>query len=117
MTNEAVHFYNQLWKRKLLKKALAEESAMVSADSLEVLEAIERLPDEFVEECLMEIRHGDTRRSTRQSSEQGWRDDALRREWPVLLRQRRSNVARLHDPAGYPCVWISLTDLDRAPSR
>ena len=45
--NEAIHFYNQLWKRKLLKKALAEESALVSADSLAVLEAFERLSDEF----------------------------------------------------------------------
>jgi len=31
--NEAIHFYNKLWKRKLLKKALAEESALVAADS------------------------------------------------------------------------------------
>ena len=26
--NEAIHFYNQLWKRKLLKKALAEGSTL-----------------------------------------------------------------------------------------
>ena len=45
--NEAIHFYNQLWKRKVLKKALAEESALVAADSLEVLEAFERLSGEF----------------------------------------------------------------------
>jgi len=45
--NEAIHFYNKLWKRKLLKKALAEESALVAADSLEVLEAFERLEDEL----------------------------------------------------------------------
>ena len=45
--NEAIHFYNKLWKRKLLKKTLAEESALVSADSLAVLEAFERLSDDF----------------------------------------------------------------------
>lgn len=44
--NEAIDFYNKLWKRKLLKKVVAEESALVSADSLEVLEAFERLSDE-----------------------------------------------------------------------
>jgi hypothetical protein len=36
--NEAIHFYNKLWKRKLLKRELARESALVAADSLEVLE-------------------------------------------------------------------------------
>jgi hypothetical protein len=45
--NEAIHFYNKLWKRKLLKKTLREDSALVSADSLEVLEAFEQLPDEL----------------------------------------------------------------------
>ena len=45
--NEAIHFYNQLWKRKLLKKAIAEGSALVAADSLEVLAVFERLSDEF----------------------------------------------------------------------
>lgn len=43
--NEAITFYNKLWKRKLLKKALAEESALVAADSLEVLETFEELSD------------------------------------------------------------------------
>ena len=47
--NEAIHFYNKLWKRKLLKKKLASESALVAADSLEVLEAFERLEDELGE--------------------------------------------------------------------
>ena len=45
--NEAIHFYNHLWKRKLLKKALTEESALVAADSLEVLEVFEQLSDEL----------------------------------------------------------------------
>ena len=47
--NEAIHFYNTLWKRKLLKKSLARESALVAADSLEVLEVFERLEDELGE--------------------------------------------------------------------
>jgi hypothetical protein len=47
--NEAIHFYNKLWKRKLLKRELARESALVAADSLEVLEAFERLEDELRE--------------------------------------------------------------------
>ena len=47
--NEAIHFYNKLWKRKLLKKKLASESALMAADSLEVLEAFEQLEDELGE--------------------------------------------------------------------
>ena len=47
--NEAIHFYNKLWKRKLLRKALAEESSLVAEDSLEVLEAFEQLDDGLVE--------------------------------------------------------------------
>jgi len=47
--NEAVNFYNHLWRRKILKQALAQESAMVAADSLEVLEAFEQLEDELAE--------------------------------------------------------------------
>ncbi|MBI4609410.1 MAG: hypothetical protein HY726_10400 [Candidatus Rokubacteria bacterium] len=45
--NEAIHFYNKLWKRKLLKETLAEESALVAGDSLAVLEAFEKLSDEL----------------------------------------------------------------------
>ena len=45
--NEAIHLYNTLWKRKLLKRELARESALVAADSLEVLEAFEHLEDEL----------------------------------------------------------------------
>lgn len=47
--NEAISFYNKLWKRKLLKRALVKESALVAEDSLEVLEAFERLEDELIE--------------------------------------------------------------------
>ncbi|MBI4589787.1 MAG: hypothetical protein HY725_13195 [Candidatus Rokubacteria bacterium] len=47
--NEAINLYNKVWKRKLLKQKLAKESALVAADSLEVLEAFERLEDELSE--------------------------------------------------------------------
>lgn len=45
--NEAINLYNKLWKRKLLKKTLAEESALVADDSLQVLETFEQLEDEL----------------------------------------------------------------------
>ncbi|HLE26029.1 MAG TPA: hypothetical protein VI935_10315 [Thermodesulfobacteriota bacterium] len=45
--NEAINLYNKLWKRKLLKKTLAEESAMVADESLLVLEAFELLEYEL----------------------------------------------------------------------
>ena len=44
--NNAVSFYNKLWKRRVLKKALAEESALVREDSLEVLDAFEKFEEE-----------------------------------------------------------------------
>lgn len=47
--NEAINLYNRLWKRKLLKRELAKESVLVAADSLEVLEAFERLEHELGE--------------------------------------------------------------------
>lgn len=43
--NEAIHFYNKMWKRKLLSSALARESALVADDSLAVLEVFERMED------------------------------------------------------------------------
>jgi hypothetical protein len=45
--NEAINLYNKLWKRKLLKKALSEESALVKDESLFVLEEFEKLEDEL----------------------------------------------------------------------
>lgn len=45
--NEAIHFYNMLWRRKLLKKRLRAESALVASDSAEVLAVLERLDDEL----------------------------------------------------------------------
>lgn len=47
--NEAIHFYNKLWKRKLLKRTLARESALVAGDSLEVLHCFEKLEDDLGE--------------------------------------------------------------------
>ncbi len=45
--NEAINLYNKLWKRKLIKKALAEESAFVTDESLIVLEEFEQIEDEL----------------------------------------------------------------------
>lgn len=47
--NEAIDLYNKLQKRKLLKHQLARESALVAADSLEVLNAFEQLENELGE--------------------------------------------------------------------
>lgn len=49
-------------RARLLRKALVEESALVSADSLKVLEAFERLSDGLDEELPKELR-GSLRRS------------------------------------------------------
>ena len=46
--NEALHFYNLLNKRKLLKKKLHQESKAVYRNSLEVLEEMEKLEDPLV---------------------------------------------------------------------
>lgn len=43
--NEAIHFYNKVWKRKLLKKALVTESKLVTDDSMAVLEVFEKIED------------------------------------------------------------------------
>ena len=45
--NEAVHIYNTLKKRRLLKKQLAKESKLTSKDSMEVLHEFEKLMDEY----------------------------------------------------------------------
>ena len=43
--NRALAFYNQLYKRKLLKKQLEKESKAVRGVSLEVLHEFEKLSD------------------------------------------------------------------------
>jgi len=45
--NEAIAFYNQHQKRKLIEEQLIKESRLVSADSLEVLAEFELLEDEI----------------------------------------------------------------------
>lgn len=43
--NEAVSIYNQVNKRRLLKKQLIKESKLASKNSMEVLEEFEKLMD------------------------------------------------------------------------
>lgn len=45
--NEALDFYNRYQRRKLIAAQLEKESALVSEDSLEVLEEFEALEDEI----------------------------------------------------------------------
>ena len=45
--NEAVHIYNTLSKRRLLKKQLAKESKLTSKDSMEVLHEFEKFMDGY----------------------------------------------------------------------
>lgn len=45
--NEAVHFYNKLIARRLLKNKLIRESNMVAADSMAVLEEFEKFEESF----------------------------------------------------------------------
>ena len=47
--NEAINFYHKLWKRKLLKRTLTRESALVANDSLEVLLCFEQIEDDLPE--------------------------------------------------------------------
>ena len=44
--NEAVEYYNDFHKRKLLEEQIAKESRLVSEDSMEVLSQFESLEDE-----------------------------------------------------------------------
>ncbi len=45
--NEALSFYTNLCKRKLLKRQLMEESKLVREDSLKVLEEFEKFEDDL----------------------------------------------------------------------
>jgi hypothetical protein len=45
--NEAIHFYNKLITRRVLKDRLVKESSMVSADSMVVLEEFEKFKEEL----------------------------------------------------------------------
>ena len=44
--NEAVDFYNKINKRKLMARKLAQESKLVSAESLNILTEFGKLEDE-----------------------------------------------------------------------
>jgi predicted transcriptional regulator len=48
--NEAVHFYNKLVARRLLKNKLFRESNIVAADSLVVLEEFEKFEEDLAGE-------------------------------------------------------------------
>jgi hypothetical protein len=43
--NDAIHFYNRLFTRKMLKNQLRKESAMVAEDSLAVLNELEKFEE------------------------------------------------------------------------
>jgi len=45
--NEAVHFYNKLVARRLLKDRLIKESKLVATDSMTVLEEFEKFEESF----------------------------------------------------------------------
>jgi hypothetical protein len=44
--NEAVRFYNTLYKRRIIAKQLAKESNMVAMDSMKVLSEFEKFQDD-----------------------------------------------------------------------
>ena len=44
--NEAIEFYNQHQKRRLIEEQLAKESKLISEDSLDILHEFEQLEDE-----------------------------------------------------------------------
>jgi hypothetical protein len=43
--NEAIQYYNQIQKKKLITKLLTEESMLVSSESMKVLHEFENLED------------------------------------------------------------------------
>jgi len=45
--NEAIHFYNKLIARRLLKNRLVRESNIVAADSMVVLEEFEKFEEDL----------------------------------------------------------------------
>ena len=46
--NDAIHFYNRLFTRKMLKSQLRKESAMVAEDSLAVLNEFEKFEEDLL---------------------------------------------------------------------
>lgn len=49
--NEAIHFYNRLFARKMLRKQLLKESAMVAEDSMAVLNEFEKFEEGLLGEA------------------------------------------------------------------
>ena len=47
--NDAIHFYNRLFTRKMLKSQLRKESAMVAEDSSAVLNEFEKFEEDLLE--------------------------------------------------------------------
>ncbi len=45
--NEAIDYYNQIHRRKMIEKKLKMESLMVKEDSMQVLKEFEGLDDEY----------------------------------------------------------------------
>jgi len=45
--NEAIHFYNKLIARRLLKNRLVRESNIVAADSMVILEGFEKFEEDL----------------------------------------------------------------------
>jgi predicted transcriptional regulator len=43
--NEALHYYNQIQKRKLIEQMLVQDSKLVSNESMKVLHEFEKLED------------------------------------------------------------------------
>jgi predicted transcriptional regulator len=48
--NEAIHFYNKLFARRILKAQLLKESTMVAKDSIAVLEEFEKFEESLLGE-------------------------------------------------------------------
>ncbi len=49
--NEAIHFYNRLFTRRMLRDQLQKESAMVAEDSMAVLEEFEKFEEGLLGEA------------------------------------------------------------------
>jgi hypothetical protein len=49
--NDAIHFYNLLFTRKMLKNQLRKESVMVAEDSVAVLKEFEKFEEGFLGEA------------------------------------------------------------------
>ena len=60
--NGAIHFHNKIFKRRSLRIKLLKESAVVTSDSLVVLEEFERFEEDFLLNDLSGQGHGGERK-------------------------------------------------------